>query len=63
MNLPKLTPPPMPPEERLRRLRLQKLGLSSWDQNDGGTRLMYAWVEGEIYKAEQAIRHARAMRN
>lgn len=63
MNLPSLKPPKLPPEETLRRLWLQKLGLASWPQNDGGTRMMYAWIEGEIYKAEQEVKKAKLTRS
>jgi hypothetical protein len=63
LNLPNLRPPKLPPEETLRRLRLQKTGLASWPQDDGGTRMLYAWIEGEIFKAEQALRRAKKERN
>jgi hypothetical protein len=62
MNLPNLKPPPLPPEERLRRFRLQATGLAAWPAGPEKDH-MRIWLEAKIAEAQLAVTRAKGMRS
>lgn len=62
MNLPNLKPPPMPPEEYLRRLYLQREGLASWEAGPEKSH-MEIWLEAQIYKKQQEVNQVKGSRS